>query len=119
MAFIILGLLTGVLSGLLGIGGGAIIVPILSILFGMSQHMAVGTSLGAMLLPVGLLGAWEYYKAGNIDFKASLLIAIGLFLGAWFGGMFAQHLSPIVMRRIFAIFLLLLAAQMLIRSFRA
>ena len=118
MPFLLLGLCTGVLSGLLGIGGGVIIVPVLTLLIGMAPHMATGTSLAALLLPVGLLGAWEYYKAGNVDVSAALFISLGLFLGAWFGGAIAQQLSPVVMKRIFAVFLMVVAFQMMYRSFR-
>jgi uncharacterized protein len=112
LLFLFVGLGAGVLSGLFGVGGGVLIVPALVFLVGMSSHAAVGTSLGALLLPVGLLGALAYYRSGNLDLRASLLIAVGLFLGAYFGARIALSLSPVNLTRAFAIFLALVAARM-------
>src|ERR687890_72741 len=77
--FLAIGLVAGVLSGLFGIGGGILIIPALIFFAAFHTKLAIGTSLGAMLLPVGLLGAYAYYQAGNLHIKASLLIALGLF----------------------------------------
>jgi uncharacterized membrane protein YfcA len=107
-----IGLGAGVLSGLFGIGGGVVIVPALLLLLKMSPQTATGTSLGALLLPVGALGAWTYYKNGNLDVRASLLVALGLFFGAWFGAQMAQGLTPLVLRRSFAVFLVAIAVRM-------
>ncbi|HEX6575438.1 MAG TPA: sulfite exporter TauE/SafE family protein [Gemmatimonadaceae bacterium] len=112
LIFIGVGLLAGVLSGLFGIGGGVVIVPSLIILAGFVPIKATGTSLGALLLPVGALGAIEYYRKGNLDIRASLLIALGLFLGAWVGAKIAMHLTPVQLKRAFAIFLVVIAARM-------
>src|SRR5687767_8857463 len=79
LPFLLIGLGAGVLSGLFGIGGGIVIVPALLFFAKYQPQMATGTSLGALLLPVGALGAWQYWKAGNLEWRASLLIAIGLF----------------------------------------
>lgn len=110
--YIGIGLAAGVLSGLFGIGGGLLIVPALMLLAQMPPVMATGTSLGALLLPVGALGAWEYYRHGNLKITASVWIALGLFVGAWFGAQWAQTLSPVQLKRAFAVFLVLVAARM-------
>lgn len=110
-AFIAIGLGAGVLSGLFGIGGGIVIVPALIFFAKMQPITATGTSLGALLLPVGALGAYEYYKRGNINIGASLWIALGLLFGAWVGARLAQELSPLQLRRAFALFLLVVAGK--------
>ena len=107
-----IGLAAGVLSGLFGIGGGIVIVPMLILLAHMAPITATGTSLGALLLPVGALGAYQYYRTGNIDIKVSLLIAAGLFIGAYFGARLAVGLDPVIMRRSFAVFLVLVAVRL-------
>ena len=109
--FLAIGLGAGVLSGLFGIGGGVVIVPALLLLARMPAQTATGTSLAALLLPVGALGAWTYYRAGHLDIKAALWIALGLFAGAWVGAQIAQQLSAPLLKRIFAVFLLLLAVR--------
>ena len=112
LAFVAIGVLAGVLSGLFGIGGGVVIVPSLIFLAGLTPIKATGTSLGALLLPVGALGAIEYYRRGNLDIRAALLIAVGLFFGAWVGAKLAQQLTPVQLKRAFAVFLVLVAARM-------
>src|SRR2546430_17678153 len=113
LLYLALGCAAGVLSGLIGIGGGVLIVPALVYLFGMNQHKAQGTSLGALLLPIGALAFWEYYKAGNVDVKAAIIIAVTFTIGGYFGGRFAQHISEPVLRRIFAVLLIGVAIRML------
>jgi uncharacterized membrane protein YfcA len=110
--FILIGIGAGVLSGLFGIGGGVVIVPTLIYLARLTPAAATGTSLGALLLPVGALGAWEYYRRGHLQIRASLFIAIGLFFGAWVGAKLANHLTPVQLKRAFAIFLVLVAGRM-------
>ena len=112
LLFVAIGLGAGVLSGLFGIGGGVVIVPALLFLAKMTPHGATGTSLGALLLPVGALGAWTYYRNGHLNPKASLLIALGLFLGAWLGAQVAQDVTPEMLRRMFALFLVIMAARL-------
>jgi uncharacterized protein len=109
--YIIIGLGAGMLSGLFGIGGGVVIVPALLFFAGMTPLMATGTSLGALLLPVGALGAWTYYQTGNLDIRISALLAFGLFFGAFFGAKLAQHLTALQLKRAFAIFLVLVAVR--------
>lgn len=114
--FIAIGLAAGVLSGMFGIGGGIVIVPALIILAQMPATMATGTSLGALLLPVGALGAFEYWRHGHLNVRAALLLALGLFLGAWFGARLATQVSPLVLRRLFAAFLVIVAVRLWLRG---
>lgn len=112
--YLLLGLLVGLLSGIVGTGGGVLIVPALILLFHMNQRKAQGTSLGALLAPIGILAFWEYYKAGEVNVTAALLIALGFTIGGYFGGLWAQHLPEIVLRRILGGLLLVIGARMLI-----
>ena len=107
-----LGALIGVISGLIGIGGGAFLIPALMFCYGMTQIRAQGTSLATLLLPIGAFAFWTYYKAGEVDFKLAMLIAVGFAAGGWFGGVWAQHLSAVVLRRSFAALLVLIAAKL-------
>lgn len=110
--FLGVGLSAGVLAGLFGIGGGIVIVPALLYLAKMPMTTATGTSLGALLLPVGALGAWEYYRNGHLNIGAALLVAVGLFLGAWFGARLAESVSGATLRRLFAVFVLVVGVRM-------
>ncbi len=109
---IALGVAIGVISGLIGIGGGAFLVPALIYFYGMSQIKAQGTSVATLLLPIGFFAFWTYYKAGHVDLKLAMLVALGFAAGGWVGGMWAQHLSALILRRCFAALLVLLAAKM-------
>jgi hypothetical protein len=108
-----IGLVAGVAAGMFGIGGGLIIVPALIFLLKAKELEAIGTSLAALIPPVGLLGAAEYYRNGYINLKHALLLAIGIFLGAYFGARIMISLPPHVIRRVYGSFLLLIAARML------
>lgn len=112
LIFLAIGLAAGVLSGLFGIGGGIVIVPALLAFARMEPGTATGTSLGALLLPVGALGAWEYYRTGSLDVRASLLIAAGLTVGAYFGARLNHLLSPVQAKRAFALFLFAVAVRL-------
>jgi uncharacterized membrane protein YfcA len=112
MRFLAIGLAAGILSGLFGIGGGIVIVPALIMLAAMKPTEATGTSLAALLLPVGALGAWQYYRQGALDLRAALWIAAGLFLGAWLGARLALRMPTRELQRGFALFLLVVAAQL-------
>jgi uncharacterized membrane protein YfcA len=114
LGYLLVGLAAGIFSGLFGIGGGLIIVPALVLAFGFEQIRANATSLAALIPPVGLLGAAVYYKQGLIDWRAALLIAVGLFLGAYGGAQIAIGLSPATLKRAYGIFLLVIGARMLI-----
>ena len=111
LLYLIIGLGAGVMSGLFGIGGGIVIGPALILIAGFIPVMATGTSLAALILPVGLLGAMEYYKRGHINIPAALWIGLGLFIGAWFGAKLAQSLSGPTLQRSFAVFLVLVAIR--------
>jgi uncharacterized membrane protein YfcA len=110
------GLLAGVLSGMFGIGGGLIIVPALVFIGKMSQRTAVGTSLGALLLPVGALGVYAYWREGNVDVRAAMWIALGMFVGAYGGATIAQMISDSSLKRAFAVLLVLVAGRLWITS---
>jgi uncharacterized membrane protein YfcA len=114
--YLLLGLAVGVISGVVGTGGGVLIVPALVYFFHMSQHKAQGTSLGALLAPIGILAFWEYRKAGNVDLTAALIIALGFAVGGYFGGLWAQHLSEPVLRRVLGVLMLLVGARLLVGS---
>ncbi len=110
-----IGILAGILAGFFGIGGGILIVPFLVLILGFSQHTANGTSLVALLAPVGIFGIIEYYKAGKIgieNIKAGLIIAAGMLAGVYLGSRGALTLSSTVLRKLFAVFLLLVAVKM-------
>jgi uncharacterized membrane protein YfcA len=111
--FLLLGLITGIFSGLIGIGGAIIIIPSLVLVFSMSQHMAQGTTLALMVPPIGLLAAWTYYKAGFVDLKVAALICVGFFVGGFIGARFVADIPDLLLRRIFGIVLLLAALKMI------
>jgi uncharacterized membrane protein YfcA len=107
-----LGLVIGVISGMIGIGGGAFLIPALIFFYGMSQKTAQGTSIATLILPIGIFAFWSYYKAGHVDLRLALLIAVGFAVGGWFGGVWAQHLSEVALRRGFSVLLVLLAIKL-------
>jgi uncharacterized protein len=112
LIFILIGLFAGILSGVFGIGGGVVIVPALIFLAGLTPITATGTSLAALLLPVGALGAYEYYRRGHLQLGSAMWIALGLFFGVWIGAKIANQLSPLQMKRAFAVFLVLVAGRL-------
>ncbi len=109
---VIAGLLVGAFSGLVGIAGGVVLVPILLYAFKLDQHSAQGTSLAILLPPTGLLAFWRYYKAGHADLRLGLLIALGVFVGGYFGGAWAQDISDVTLRKVFALVLAGTAVKM-------
>ena len=111
----VIGLVAGVVSGVFGVGGAIVIVPGLVLLMGLPQHTANGTSLAALLLPVGLLGTLEYYKRGQVNLAYAAVLAAGLFFGALAGAKLAGMLADATLRKAFAVFLLLVAARLLLR----
>ncbi len=111
--FILIGLSAGVLGGVFGLGGGFIIVPALVMLCGFSQLKAQGTSLAVMLPPVGLLAFMTYYRNGNVDLKAGIIICITLFIGGLFGAQMVQSANNDLLRKGFAIFMILISIKML------
>lgn len=109
----VLGLVAGVVSGLFGVGGAIVVVPGLVLLAKLPQHTANGTSLAALLLPVGLLGFLQYYKRGQVNLPYAGLVALGLFVGALVGAKLAGTLPDASLRRAFGGFLLLVAGKLL------
>jgi hypothetical protein len=111
--FLLLGLLAGVFSGLIGIGGAIIIIPSLVLLFGLSQHTAQGTTLALMVPPIGLLAAWVYYRQGFVDLKIAALICLGFFIGGLLGAKFAIVIPDQLLRKLFGVVLLLTSLKMI------
>lgn len=109
----VIGLLAGMLSGLVGVGGGIIIVPALIFFLGFTQLEAQGTSLGLLLLPVGILAVLNYYQKGYIDVKVVAIMSIAFIIGGYFGSKLSLVLSQVALRRIFAIVLFYTAFKML------
>jgi len=98
----------GVAAGLVGIGGGVLLVPLLVLLFGFPQHLAQGTSLVALIPPTGILAFLAYWTAGYVNWRTGLLLIPGVFLGGILGGMLARQLNPKHMRQVFAVLMFLL-----------
>jgi hypothetical protein len=110
---VLVGLIVGIVSGVVGIGGGILFVPALVWLFGMNQYKAQGTSLGALLAPVGFFAFYEYYRRGHADLRIALLLALGFLVGGYLGAVGAQYVSEVWLRRIFAITLIVVGGRML------
>lgn len=110
---LLLGLVTGIFSGLVGIGGAIIIIPSLVFLFGLSQHMAQGTTLALMVPPIGLLAAWTYYQKGFVDLKIAGFICLGFFIGGLLGAKFAVGIPEQALKKIFGIVLLAASLKMI------
>ena len=113
ITLLLIGLAAGILSGLVGVGGGLIIVPALIFFLGYSQHQAQGTSLGLLLLPVGILAVINYYNKGQIDVKVVAVMSIAFVLGGWLGSKLALRLPADTVKKIFAIFLFYSAFKLL------
>ena len=113
--YALVGLLAGAASGLLGIGGAILIIPALIYFFGFDQKLAQGTTLMLMVPPVGLMAALEYYKRGNVDLRAAAVIALFFFAGGLIGAKLAMRLDPHVLRRVFAVFLMLVSVRMFLK----
>ncbi len=108
----LIGTVAGLLSGLLGLGGAIIIIPSLVILLGYSQQMAQGTALMMMVLPVGALAAFQYYQKGLVDIKAAIIMAAFFFIGGYFGAKFTTQISADVLKKAFALMLVVIAVKM-------
>jgi len=114
LILIAIGIITGVMAGMLGIGGAIIMIPALVYLVGISQITAQGTSLAVMLPPVGIIAAYNYYKAGQVNIKFAIILAIFFLVGSYFGSKLALNIPQSVLKKIFGILLLLVAAKMLL-----
>jgi uncharacterized protein len=116
---ILIGLFSGIASGIFGIGGGVMIVPALIYLAKFSQHAAIGTSLAILLPPVGLMAVMEYYRHGNVDLKAALIVAVAFMVGGWIGALLAnQIINAHVLKLLFGIFVLGLGAYLVFDSLK-
>ena len=113
---VIVGICAGVVSGLLGVGGGIIIIPALVLLFGFSQHLAQGTALTLMLPPIGIFAVMTYYKQGFVDFKVAVFICLGFLLGSIFGARAATLLPHLFLRKAFGIVMLIGSIKMIFGS---
>lgn len=114
LILIVIGIITGVMAGMLGIGGAIIMIPALVFLLGISQQTAQGTSLAVMLPPIGIIAAYNYYKAGHVDVKFAIVLAVCFLVGSYFGSKLALNMPQVILKKIFGILLLLVAARMLL-----
>jgi uncharacterized membrane protein YfcA len=110
---LITGLVAGILSGSLGVGGGLIIVPSLVFILGLTQHEAQGTSLAMMLAPIGFIAAYNYFREGYINIKYAIILAIAFILGAWLGSIISVNLSDNTLKKIFGVLMLLVGVKMI------
>ncbi len=114
LILIVIGIITGVMSGMLGIGGAIIMIPALVFFMGFSQQTAQGTSLAVMLPPIGIIATYNYYKAGQVNMKFAMILAACFLVGSYFGSRYALTLPQATLKKIFGILLLLVAAKMLL-----
>jgi uncharacterized protein len=110
---IIIGIITGIMAGMLGIGGAVIMIPALVYILGLSQQNAQGTSLAVMLPPIGVIAAYNYYKAGQVNIRFAIILAVFFILGSYFGSKLALNIPQNTLKKIFGALLLLVAAKML------
>lgn len=110
---IIIGLLAGILSGLVGVGGGILMIPLLIIFLGLTQHQAQGTALFAMLPPIGILATINYYKEGFVKWEYAIVIAFTFVIGGYLGSKLSLSLPPQMVRRIFGVIMLLGAIKLI------
>ncbi len=113
LLFLLLGLAAGTLSGLIGIGGATVIIPVLVLGFGLGQHMAQGTTLALMVPPIGLLAAWMYYQKGFVDLKIAAFVCIGFFIGGLIGAKLAIQIPEHLLKKMFGLFLLIVSIRMI------
>ena len=118
MLYIAIGLVAGMLSGVFGIGGGVVIVPALIYLAGFSQHRATGTSLAVLLPPIGLAAMWEYYRHGNVNVRAAMIVAAAVFAGGWLGAVVANRVAGPYLRLAFGVFVVILGASLIAGAVR-
>lgn len=111
---LVIGLVAGVLSGMVGIGGGIVIVPALVYFLSYSQHQAQGTVLFMFLLPIGILGVFNYYNAGHIEFKTAFIMAATFFVGSYFGSKISIGIDQSTLKKVFGIILFLVSLKMIL-----
>ncbi len=113
VAYLALGLVTGVFGGAFGIGGATVMIPAFVMLCGMSQHQAQGTALGALLPPVFILAVLRYYYEGHVNVPVAVLVAIGFTFGGLLGAHFVQGIPDLYLKRAFGIYLLIIGIRYL------
>jgi uncharacterized membrane protein YfcA len=116
LLYVVLGLIAGILSGLIGIGGGVMIVPSLIFWFGFSQQEAQGTTLGLLVPPIGILAAWTYYQQGYVNLRVAALICLGFVVGGLLGAKVAVVLPSKILEKIFGVALLSIALKMIFNN---
>ena len=116
LSLVFIGILAGILSGLVGVGGGVIMVPLLVLLLGFSQHQAQGTSLAVLVVPVTAVAVYNYYKEGFIDWRYAAIIAVFFVIGGYFGSKIAIGFDQRMLKKIFGVILLLIAGKMLLEK---
>lgn len=116
ITLVLIGLAAGVFGGMVGLGGGVIMIPAMIYILGVSQTTAQGTSLAVMLPPVGIMAAMNYYKAGHINIKYAIIIAVAFTIGGYFGSKIALNIPVNVLRKIFAVTLIAMAIQMFFKK---
>lgn len=112
--YVALGLIAGICSGIFGIGGATIMIPVLVFLLGFTQHQAQGTTLAAMVPPIGLLAAWRYWQAGHVKISVAAFICAGFFVGGLLGAHLAQSVSDTLLKKLFGVFLLVISLRMML-----
>ena len=113
IVLIIIGILSGMLAGVFGVGGAIIVIPALVFILGLTQHQAQGTSLAFMLPPVGILATWNYWKAGQVNWKFALVLALTFVVGAYLGSTISINVPDRVLRRLFGVLMLVVAVKMI------
>jgi len=111
-----IGLAAGLFSGMFGIGGGLIMVPALVFFLGLTQHSAQGTSLGVLVIPVAIVAAFNYYRAGQLNVKFALIIALSFMVGGYFGSKLSIGMNEVMLKRLFGVLMLLMAVKLIFFS---
>ena len=110
---VLIGLIAGAFSGMFGIGGGLAMVPAMVFFLAMSQHSAQGTSLGVLVIPVAAVAAYNYYKAGELNVKFAIIIALSFVVGGYFGSKFSLGISEVMLKRVFGVLMLAMAIKLI------
>ncbi len=113
LILVVVGILSGMLAGVFGVGGAIIVIPALVFMLGLSQHDAQGTSLAFMIPPVGILAAWNYWKAGHVNWKMALVLSLTFVVGAYLGSEFSINIPDKILRRMFGVLMMLIALKMI------
>src|SRR5574343_877408 len=116
LSLVIIGIMAGILSGLVGVGGGVVMVPMLVLFLGFSQHQAQGTSLAVLVVPVTAIAVYNYYKEGYIDWRYAAIIAVFFLIGCYFGSKLAINIDQKMLKKIFDVVLLVIVGTMLLEN---